>query len=334
MNAALLAVFLILAVLNPSDAQTGVNYGMLGNNLPSAKEVVSLYTKNNIKRMRIYAPDRAVFDALKGTDIKLMLDVSNPKLQSLASSQANAYSWVKTNVQPNPAVQYIIVGNEVRPDKEDSKQFSSYILPAMRNIKTAIEKLNNLGSTIKISTAFDMGVIGTGYPPSNGEFNASIESYLTPIIKFLADNNYPLMMNIYPYFAYASDTVNIPLNYALFTAPGTVVSDDGNEYQNLFSAQVDTVYSALENAGADSVTIVVSETGWPSDRGISTNVENARTYNNNLIRHVKQGTPKRPGKEVETYIFAMFDENQKSPDLEKHWGLFSPNKEPKYPISF
>ena len=71
---------LIICILdaNLTDAQSvGVCYGQIGNGLPSEQDVINLYKKNGITRMRIYSPNPAILRALKGTNIELILDVPN-----------------------------------------------------------------------------------------------------------------------------------------------------------------------------------------------------------------------------------------------------------------
>uniref|UniRef100_A0A0R0IMU3 glucan endo-1,3-beta-D-glucosidase n=2 Tax=Glycine max TaxID=3847 RepID=A0A0R0IMU3_SOYBN len=87
-----------------------------------------------------------------------------------------------------------------------------------------------------------------------------------------------------------------------------------------------------------NIPIMVTESGWPSKGDSSESdatVDNANTYNSNLIRHVlnNTGTPKHPGIAVSTYIYELYNEDLRSgPVSEKNWGLFYANGEPVYTL--
>lgn len=331
-----LLFWLTMATLETTGAQSiGVCYGGDANNLPSDNETIDLYRSNGIGKMRIYSPSTLTLQALRGSNIELILGVPNSDLQSVATNASSAAQWVSSNIltySSDVKFRYIAVGNEVIPTSDPST--AQYVGPAMQNIHDAISAVS-LGDQIKVSTAIDLQLLEDTYPPSNGSFSEDVRPFIDPVIDFLVKNGSPLLANIYPYFTYIYNKQDINLTYALFTAPEVVVKDGIYEYKNLFDALLDAMYSALEKAGGAALEIIVSESGWPSDGGDAATLDNAETYYKNLINHVEEGSPKKAGQAIETYLFAMYDENLKGPaEIEKHFGLFSPDKQPKYQLSF
>ncbi|KAH7543502.1 hypothetical protein FEM48_Zijuj02G0190900 [Ziziphus jujuba var. spinosa] len=288
--AAVRDILVIITSHGITSAQSiGVCYGQVANNLPPESEVINLYHSNGIGKIRIYNSNHSVLDALRLSNRELIVGVANEDLQSIANC---ATDWVQRNILsyvPDVKFKYIAVGNEIKPRDAES----AYVLPAMQNIYNELVAAN-LQTQIKVSTAIDLSLLGSSYPPSSGSFIATAAPYINPII-------------------------------------GVVVRDGQFGYQNLFGAIVDTLYYAVEKAGGPNVEIVVSESGWPSEGGEAATVDNASTYLRNLIANVGWGTPRKPGKAIETYLFGMFDENQKGPaESQRHFGLFSPDKVPKY----
>jgi len=311
----------------------GVNYGMDGDNLPSPDEVVTLMNSNNIGKMRIFKANKDALKAFANSGIDVIVGVGNEELEAISSSQDSANGWVNDNIVPfYPAtnIKYIAVGNEVLP----STQYVSYLFPAMTNIQTAIQNANL--QNIKVSTTHVSGV-SSGYPPSKGAFGEDVKDTMSKILKFLSDNGAPFMANVYPYFSYIGNRGSISLDYALFKSTSTVVQDGDQSYTNLFDAMVDTHFSAMEALGYSNVPIVITESGWPSAGEDVATTENAQAYNSNLIQHVlsNAGTPKKPGMSIETYVFALFNEDLKQGDeIERNFGLFYPDKQPVYSVNF
>uniref|UniRef100_A0A0C9S7F9 TSA: Wollemia nobilis Ref_Wollemi_Transcript_8575_1401 transcribed RNA sequence n=1 Tax=Wollemia nobilis TaxID=56998 RepID=A0A0C9S7F9_9CONI len=319
-------------------SRVGVNYGMLGNNLPVPGEAVNLMRRYNIGKVRIFQAHHETLRALANTGIEVIVGVGNGELEIISRDQAAANGWVNDNVRnfyPATKIKYIAVGNEVL--HYGNERYVQYLVPAMRNIQTAVRNAS-LHNNIKVSTTHASSVLGNSYPPSQGEFRSDLKSTLSSLVQFLAENGSPFMANVYPYFSYVGNKAQISLDYALLRSSTPVVNDGGRLYKSLFDAMVDSLIAAMDRLGHPNIPIVVTESGWPSaGEDSAASVDNARTYNNNLIRHVlsNEGTPKRPGRPIETYIFGLFNENLKSgPEIERHFGLFYPNKNPVYAVNF
>ncbi|KAH7286859.1 hypothetical protein KP509_32G025300 [Ceratopteris richardii] len=208
----------------------------------------------------------------------------------------------------------------------------------MSNIYNALQAAG-LDGSIHVSTPNAMDVIDSSksFPPSSGAFSTSIQGQMSSILNFLSTTGAPFLANVYPFFAYIGAGGSISLQYALFQQnPGVTDSGSGLHYSNLFDAQVDTLIYAMAASGYGSIPVVVTETGWPHAGDSSATTQNAQAYNSNLVASVPNGTPKKPNQLISTYIFDLFDENQKGgAAYETSFGIFDPSTQTKnYDFSF
>lgn len=321
-----------------SNATIGINYGQLGDNLPSPQRVARLLRSINIiKKVKLYDANREVLEAFANSGIEFVVGLSNEYVGNM-TDQAAAVEWVKENVQgylPGTNITCIAVGNEVFTN---DTVLMGNLVPAMQNIHSALVSLGLQGS-VNVTTAHSSSVLSTSYPPSAGAFKPELTAFLRPLLDFLSQTSSPFLINAYPYFAYKDDPDNIPLDYVLFQPNAGMVDAATNlHYGNMLHAQIDSVYSALSALGYPALEVKVSETGWPS-KGDSDEVgatpENARIYNSNLLQLLaqNQGTPMRPSLRLETYVFALFNEDRKPGQTsERNYGLFKSDGSPAYDV--
>ncbi|BBH08340.1 O-Glycosyl hydrolases family 17 protein [Prunus dulcis] len=318
----------------------GICYGRNADDLPTPDKAAQLVQLHNIKYVRIYDSNIQVLKAFGNTGVELMIGVPNSDLLAISQYQSNADTWLKNSILPYyPAtkITYITVGAEVT---ESRSNFSAQVVPAMRNVLTALKKVG-LSKKIKVSTTHSLGVLSRSFPPSAGAFNSSHASFLKPLLEFLAENQSPFMVDIYPYYAYRDSPSNVTLDYALFESSSDVIDPNtGLLYTNMLDAQIDAIYYALMALNFKTIKIMVTETGWPSKgspKETAATPDNAQTYNTNLIRHVinNTGTPAKPGERLDIYIFSLFNENRKPGlDSERNWGLFYPDQTSVYNLDF
>ncbi|XP_023738916.1 putative glucan endo-1,3-beta-glucosidase GVI [Lactuca sativa] len=248
------------------------------------------------------SPDLKILNALQNSEIQVIIGTFNQDIAILAGDINFAKAWVQTNIIPyiqTITFRCISIGNEVIP-------------------------------------AVGIYALASSSPPLTGDFSGDVKPGIEHIKCLLANNGFPLLITTYPYFSYIHEPSSIQLQFVLFTSPDVVARDESLGYMNMFDAMVDAVYSALEKVGAGGVEVVIYESGWPlQGNGDFTTTELARTYNQNLLSHVHgSGTPKKPDKNVEAYVFALFNENQKDSGVEQHFGLFNPDMTEVYHVDF
>ncbi|XP_054808842.1 glucan endo-1,3-beta-glucosidase 3-like [Prosopis cineraria] len=341
-----MAVLLLLLLLAASasadgDAFVGANIGTDVSDMPNPTQIVTLLKSQNIQHVRLYDADRAMLLAFANTGIRVTVSVPNDQILGIGQSNATAANWVTRNViahYPSTNITAIAVGSEVLTTLPNA---APVLVSALKFIHSALVAAN-VDQQIKVSTPHSSSIIIDSFPPSQAFFNHTWNPVLVPLLKFLQSTNSYFMLNVYPYYDYMQSKGIIPLDYALFRPlPPNKEAVDANtllHYTNVFDAVVDAAYFAMSYLNFTNIPIVVTESGWPS-RGDSSEpdatIDNANTFNSNLIRHVlnNTGTPKHPNIAVSTFIYELFNEDLRpGPVSERNWGLFYADGAPVYTL--
>lgn len=76
----------------------GVNWGILSSQRLAPSIVVKLLQANHIMKVKLFDADPKVLEALIGSDIQVMVGITNDLLETLSSSSEAADMWVRDNV--------------------------------------------------------------------------------------------------------------------------------------------------------------------------------------------------------------------------------------------
>lgn len=317
----------------------GVNIGTDVSNLLSPSALVSFLQVQKITHIRLYDANPDLLKALAHTKIRVIISVPNNQLLAIGSSNTTAASWIGKNVVaffPETVITAISIGDEVLTTVPSS---APILLPAIESLYSALVAAN-LHTQIKISTPHAASIILDPFPPSQAFFNQSWASVIVPLLQFLSRTGSPLMMNLYPYYVFMQNKGVVPLDNSLFKplTPSKEMVDPNTllHYTNVLDAMIDAAYFSMKNLNVTDVVVLVTESGWPS-KGDSkepyATIDNADTYNSNLIKHVfdRSGTPFHPEITSSVYIYELFNEDLRSPPVsEANWGLFNGNSTPVY----
>lgn len=283
-----------------------------------------------------------MLNALSNTSIEVMVGVTNEEVLGIGQSPSRAASWINKNVAaylPSTNITSISVGSEVLSSIPNA---APILVPAMNYLHKALVA-SNLNFQVKVSTPQSMDIIPRAFPPSTATFNSTWNTTIYQILQFLKNTNSFYMLNAYPYYGYTKGNGIFPIDYALFKRlPSVKQIVDPNtlfHYDSMFDAMVDAAYFSIEALNFSGIPIVVTESGWPWFGGANepdATVDNAETYNTNLIRRVlnNSGSPNQPNIPISTYIYELFNEDKRpGPISERNWGVFFTNGSAVYPLS-
>ncbi|KAJ8644124.1 hypothetical protein MRB53_005872 [Persea americana] len=234
--------------------------------------------------MWISKADNELLIALNNQGIKIIFGIPNSMIKGFSSDVFAANHWVKNNISSHQSVGFTHV--YMGDLSNMSTEDGMDLAQAMENLDAALKRQHN----IKVSTQLRL---------------------------HLRHRDFSLQVPVR-----ANDD-----NFLLNTIATIFLTDqDNTEFKFVYDAMVDSFFGAMRDLGYDNTKIVVAS-GWPRQTKLGdtkATVQNAKTYNSNLKRHIESGNPKNKNRIIETFIWSALDEDRLVGVHEgwKHLGAF------------
>ncbi|XP_028766542.1 probable glucan endo-1,3-beta-glucosidase A6 [Neltuma alba] len=177
MDVLAISLFSLLSISKAEiSTKIGVNYGRVGNNLPSPAQSIELLTTMKAGRVKLYDANPEILNLLSETKFEVSVMVHNSEISSIASNQSISDEWVRQNVlpyYPKTLIRFLPVGNEVLSDYSvQGQKIWLHLVPAVRRIKRSL--ISQSSTNINVSTSLAMDVLETTFPLSSGAFRSGI----------------------------------------------------------------------------------------------------------------------------------------------------------------
>lgn len=195
----------------------GVNFALhLQRNPLPTSTAAKIVARAGFTRAKIFSHNTEYMNALKNVGMKhLVVSIPNGELVGYNAAKANAFVQKLTTFTDAGITCDIVVGNEPLASWYSNK-YRNLIVPTFDLLKAAIKANTKADpAKIKITVAFQLGIIATSHPPSQGSFSSTDREIIRQVATREVETGSCFMINIYPYFARQSNPKHISLDYAL-----------------------------------------------------------------------------------------------------------------------
>lgn len=145
----------------------------------------------------------------------MVVSIPNGELVGYNSAKASALVHKLSTFTDAGMTFDVVVGNEPLASWYGGR-YRNLVVPAFDLVQAAMAANDKADpAKIKVTVAFQLGILAKSYPPSRGSFAAADREIIRQVSNREVETDSAFFVNIYPYFARQGNPRDISLDYAL-----------------------------------------------------------------------------------------------------------------------